>query len=146
MPNNNAIEETESYLDLLKFHDPFKFPEAEALIPLNPRRWVSYAGSSILTQDLDKKTDNFMGNPIENLKTAKLYLETSTGPKQFAIRFGEVVGDTAVVNLLSEASGLAGVYANKAARKYAKKIEKSAKENPKSDAILKTKKFHLKLY
>lgn len=118
-------EETKSYLDLLKFHDPFKFPEAEGLIPINPKKWAAFSAGSVLGQNLEN-ADSFTGKPIDNLKTAKLYLETSTDTQQFCRRLGEVVLDTTAVNLAAEigdlvGSSAAGTYANHMGRKWRKK-------------------------
>ena len=47
---NLEISENQGYLDFLtKFEDPLKFPTAEALIPINPKRWASYSMGNILS-------------------------------------------------------------------------------------------------
>lgn len=59
---------TLSWAEYLTRYDPLKFPEAEALIPINPLKQTAYGTGSIVYQDL-KNAKGLINKPIENLNT-----------------------------------------------------------------------------
>lgn len=145
MPNQNAIEtESPTLSDLVKRYDFLRLPEAEgaALVPLDPRKLLPYAGGSIIGQDL-KTSNDLITKPLKNVKSAKVYIELAENKLDFYKRIGEVSLDTAAVNLISQLLALpsvsgpaaAGVYANQAAKRYDKKL----KSTPNRRYILKKK-------
>lgn len=144
---NLENSENQGYLDFLtKFEDPLKFPTAEALVPINPKRWSSFLMGNILSQDL-KNANSLTEKPLKNLQTTKLYLESSVNTTQFCRRFGEVTLDTIAVNIAAEIGELvgstgAGIYANQAANRYQNKIDESIKNDP--DSALKHRKINIR--
>jgi hypothetical protein len=54
---------------------------AEALVPLNPRRWPAYLAGSAMSGDMPEFSDK-VAAPFTNLLTAKKYLETSQSDVQ----------------------------------------------------------------
>ena len=115
----NAIEAAEETPFLADY-----FPNlfAEALIPLNPRRWPAYLAGSTMASDMPEFGDK-VATPFTNLLTAKEYLETSQSDVQWRDRFWKVVEDKFTVNGASELGGELGSFgsgaaANKMADKY----------------------------
>lgn len=135
MSENENIGSREFY-DLFELCEYLKIPDdwleipgAEALIPVNPRRWVKHAAGSILSQEpqtADAK--DLLAKPFTNLATGVDYLKDSHNKSHFASRATEVFVDTVRVNGLSEVGNFpgnvgSGVYANWAADKYKVKME-----------------------
>jgi len=95
---------------------------AEALVPLNPRRWPAYLARSAMASNMPEFGDK-VATPFTNLLTAKEYLETSQSDAQWWDRFWKFLEDTTKINLYCEAgqdigSFGAGAAANKMADKY----------------------------
>ena len=101
-------------------------PQAEALIPINPIRWLAHAVGSIVGQDL-QNADSLVAKPFTNLAIAKQYLGTAHNRSHFCRRASEVGMDTLDINALSEWSvvgnAASGTYANWAANKYRIQME-----------------------
>lgn len=85
----NAIEAAEETPFLADY-----FPNlfAEALIPLNPRRWPAYLAGIAMASDMLEFGDK-VATPFTNLITAKGYLETSQSDVQWRDRFWKVVAN-----------------------------------------------------
>jgi len=95
---------------------------AEALVPINPRRWPAFAAGSAMSSDMPDLKDKLQ-TPLENLRVAKEYLETSQSDLQWRARFWQVAKDTEKINLASELGDVvgsfgAGVASNKIADGY----------------------------
>lgn len=85
----NAIEAAEETPFLADY-----FPNlfAEALIPLNTRRWPAYLAGIAMASDMLEFGDK-VATPFTNLITAKGYLETSQSDVQWRDRFWKVVAN-----------------------------------------------------
>jgi len=73
MPN---IRNAEQILEAITDHLPELPlpPVANAMImPVNPQRWASYIGGSILTQNLESGSADLISRPFENLRLAQAY-------------------------------------------------------------------------
>lgn len=108
--------------DSLSTWDSSLFPGAEALIPLNPSRWPAFDAGSAVASESQDMVDKIL-NPLDNLRVAAEYLETSKSDVQWRARFWTVCEDTATVNAACELGGdvgsfTAGVSSNKIAEKY----------------------------
>ena len=95
---------------------------AEALVPLNPYRWGTYAAGSVSASDMPEIGDK-LKTPFSNLQVAKEYLETSQSDVQWRDRFWKVAEDTAKINGSCELGDYvgsfgAGAAANKIADSY----------------------------
>ena len=62
---------------------------AEALVPVNPRRWPAFTAGSVMASDMPEFADKIK-TPIENLIVAKEYLETAQSDIQWRDRFWQV--------------------------------------------------------
>lgn len=108
--------------DSLSTRDSSFFPGAEALIPLNPGRWPAFDAGSAVASESQEIVDKIL-NPLDNLRVASEYLETSKSDVQWRARFWTVCEDTATINAACELGGnagsfTAGVSSNKIAEKY----------------------------
>ena len=95
---------------------------AEALVPINPYRWPAFTAGSAMASDMPDVKDKLV-TPLDNLRVAKEYLETSQSDIQWRDRFWKVAQDTAKINLASELGGDvgsfgAGAVSNKIADRY----------------------------
>lgn len=57
------------------------FPSAEALVPINPRRWPAFGAGSAIVSESPQIVDKVL-NPLDNLRVAAEYLETSKSDVQ----------------------------------------------------------------
>ena len=55
---------------------------AEALVPINPRRWPAFDAGSAMASDMPDIGDKIK-TPLENLLVAKEYLETAQSDVQW---------------------------------------------------------------
>ena len=95
---------------------------AEALAPINPRRWPAFTAGSAMASDMPDIKDKIQ-TPLDNLRVAKEYLETSQSDVQWRGRLWQVAHDTANINIASELGGevgpfIAGAASNKIADGY----------------------------
>jgi hypothetical protein len=95
---------------------------AEALVPINIRRWLSFAAGSASASDMPEFGDKIK-TPFENLVVAKEYLETSQSDIQYRDRFWKLSEDTTTINCACELGGesatfASGVLSNKIADNY----------------------------
>ena len=102
----NPIEAAEDTPFLVDY-----FPNlfAEALVPLNPKRWPAYLAGSAMASDMPEFGDK-VATPFTNLLTAKEYLETSQSDVQWRDRFWKVVEYTFTINGASELGGELGSF------------------------------------
>ncbi len=108
--------------DSLSTRESSFFPSTEALIPLNPRRWPAFDAGSAVASESPEIIDKVL-NPLDNLRVAVEYLETSKSDVQWRARFWTVCEDTLTINTACEVGGdagsfMAGVSSNKIAEKY----------------------------
>lgn len=101
-------------------------PGAKALVPLNPIRWPAFDAGSALVSENQEIVDKIL-NPLDNLRVAAEYLETSKSDVQWRARFWPVFEDTGTINAVCEVGGdagsfMAGVSSNKIAEKYMDEI------------------------
>ena len=82
---------------------------AEALVPINPRRWPAFAAGSLMASDMPDLKDKLQ-TPLDNLRVAKEYLETSQSDTQWRDRFWKIAQDTTAINLASEMGGDVGSF------------------------------------
>ena len=82
---------------------------AEALVPVNPRRWPAFTAGSVMSDDMPDINDKLQ-NPLNNLRVAKEYLETAQSDIQWRDRFWQVTEDTMAINLASEMGGNVGSF------------------------------------
>jgi len=82
---------------------------AEALIPVNPQRWLGYLAGSISTSEMTEFNDK-VTTPFNNLLVAKEYLETSQSDVQWRDRFWNLMTDTAEINSESEVGSQVGAF------------------------------------
>jgi len=101
-----------------------QFPNmfAEALVPINPSRWPDFTAGSAFASDMPEIGDKIQ-TPLDNLRVAKEYLETSQSDIQWRDRVWQVAEDTTTINLSCEfgkdtGSFGAGAMANKIADRY----------------------------
>lgn len=71
---------------------------AEALIPLNPTRWPTFAAGSFFNSDMPEFTDK-LTIPQHNLIVAKEYLETSQSDTQWRDRVWKIAKDTLSISI-----------------------------------------------
>ena len=95
---------------------------AEALVPINPRRWPAFTAGSSMSSDMPDIKDKLQ-TPLDNLRVAKEYLETSHSDAQWRWRFWQVTRATERINIASELGGDvgsfgAGAASNKIADRY----------------------------
>lgn len=95
---------------------------AEALVPINPRRWPAFTAGSSMASDMTD-INGKLQNPVDNLRVAKEYLETAQSDLQWRDRFWKVTQDTTAINFASEIGGdvgsfTAGAVSNKIADGY----------------------------
>ena len=95
---------------------------AEALVPINPRRWPAFAAGSAMASEMPEFGDKIQ-TPFNNLLVAKEYLETSQSDVQWRDRTWQVIQDTFSINGACEmgedlGSFAAGGAANKIADGY----------------------------
>lgn len=95
---------------------------AEALVPINPRRWAAFDAGSAMSSDMADIGDKIK-TPLDNLLVAKEYLETAQSDVQWRSRLWQVAQDTTSINMASELGGDvgsfgAGAYSNKIAEGY----------------------------
>lgn len=116
-----GIEEiAENQLPFLAEYFPNFF--AEGLIPVNPRHWPAFVAGSAMASDMPEFGDK-LKTPLENLRVAKEFLESSKSEIQWRDRFWKVAEDCIGINAaceLGEDAGSfgAGCAANKIADKY----------------------------
>ena len=96
---SNLASETHYSNGILETYFPNMF--SEALVPINPIRWLSYTAGSALSIDMPALGDKIK-TPFQNLLVAKEYLETSQSDVQWRDRFWKVAEDTATTNLSCE--------------------------------------------
>lgn len=77
---------------------------AEALAPINPRRWAAFTAGSSMASDMPGIKDKLQ-TPFDNLLVAKEYLETSQSDLQWRARLWQVAQDTTAINIASELGG-----------------------------------------
>jgi hypothetical protein len=82
---------------------------AEALVPVNPRRWPAFAAGSAMASDMPDLKDKLQ-TPLENLRVAKEYLETAQSDLQWRARLWQVAQDTTTLNFASEQGGDVGSF------------------------------------
>jgi len=95
---------------------------AEALAPINPHRWPAFGAGSAMASDMPDIKDK-LKTPLDNLRVAKEYLETSHSDAQWRWRFWQVTRATERINIASELGGDvgsfgAGAASNKIADRY----------------------------
>ncbi len=92
---------------------------AEALVPLNPRKWPAFVAGSAMASEMPEFGDKIQ-TPFNNLLVAKEYLETSQSDVQWRDRIWQVSQDTFSINGAGEDLGSfgAGAAANKIADEY----------------------------
>ena len=83
---------------------------AEALAPVNPRRWPPFVFGSFMASDMPESKDKLQ-TPLNNLRVAKEYLETSQSDLQYRARLWQVLQDTAAINIASEQGDVLGSFA-----------------------------------
>lgn len=74
---------------------------AEALVPINPRRWPAFTAGSAMASDMPDVKGKLQ-NPLDNLRVAKEYLETAQSDLQWRARLWQVAEDTTTINIASE--------------------------------------------
>jgi len=99
---------------------------AEALVPINPRRWPGFVAGSAMASEMPGSGDK-VATPFTNLVTAKEYLETAHSDIQWRGRLWQIAQDTATINFASELGGdagsfMAGAASNKIADGYMNKM------------------------
>ena len=82
---------------------------AEALVPINPRRWPAFTAGSSMASGMPDIKDKLQ-TPLDNLRVAKEYLETSQSDIQWRDRFWKVAQDTEAINFASEIGGDVGSF------------------------------------
>ena len=82
---------------------------AEALVPINPRRWPAFTAGSSMSSDMPDIKDKLQ-TPLDNLRVAKEYLETAQSDTQWRDRFWKVAQDTTTINIASEIGGDVGSF------------------------------------
>lgn len=82
---------------------------AEALVPVNPHRWPAFTAGSAMASDMPDLKDKLQ-TPLDNLRVAKEYLETSQSNTQWRARFWQVAQDTAAINIASEQGDVVGAF------------------------------------
>ena len=108
---------------------------AEALAPINPRRWPAFMAGSSMSSGIPASKDKLQ-TPFNNLLIAKEYLKTAQSDTQWRYRFWKVAEDTATINIESEIGGDvgsfgAGTASNKIADSYmAEMVITEATKNP----------------
>ena len=78
---------------------------AEALVPINPRRWPAFTARSYISSDMPGINDKLQ-TLLNNLRVAKKYLEIAQNDTQWRNRFWKVVEDTTTINLGVQCSHL----------------------------------------
>ena len=108
MPGNDKIGLLN---DILKtVDDKLRFPEAEALVPINPHHWGPYAAGAALASDLPNLEDR-LKQGVFNLETAYDYLDTAPTDVCYNDRFADVFEDFLKVNAMCALGGDAGAFA-----------------------------------
>jgi hypothetical protein len=108
---------------------------AEALMLINPSRWPAFMAGSALASDMPDIKDKLQ-TPLDNLRVAKEYLETSQRDLQWRTRLWQVTQDTTTINFAYEIAGDvgsfgAGTASNKIADGYmAEMIDTEVTKNP----------------
>jgi hypothetical protein len=82
---------------------------AEALVPINPRRWPAFAAGSDMASDMPDIKDKLQ-TPLDNLRVAKEYLETAQSDLQWRAQIWQVVQDTTTISFASEIGGDVGSF------------------------------------
>ncbi len=82
---------------------------AEALVPINPRRWPAFTAGSSMSSDMPDIKDKLQ-TPLDNLRVAKEYLETAQSDIQWRDRLWQVAQDTTTINIASEIGGDVGSF------------------------------------
>lgn len=108
---------------------------AEALVPVNPRRWPAFTAESSMASDMPDIKDKLQ-TPLDNLRVAEEYLETSQSDLQWRDRLWKVAQDTTTINIGAELGGDlesfgAGAASSKTADGYmAEMVITEATKNP----------------
>ena len=72
-------------------NDWLTIPGAEALIPVNPRRWAAHAAGSVLSQKTETAEPmGLLAKPFTNLATSVEYIKNSHNASHFVSRSKEV--------------------------------------------------------
>lgn len=66
-------------------------------MPINPRRWPAFAAGSSMASEMPDLKDKLQ-TPLDNLRVAKEYLETSQSDTQWRDRFWKIAKDTEKIN------------------------------------------------
>ena len=82
---------------------------ADALVPMNPRRWPAFTAGSSMLSDMPDINDKLQ-TPFNNLRVAKEYLETAQSDIQWRDRVWKLAQDTTTINLASEMGGDVGSF------------------------------------
>lgn len=82
---------------------------ADALVPLNPRRWAAFMAGSSMASDMPDTKDKLQ-TPFDNLRAATEFLETSQSDLQWRARFWQIIQDTTTINIASEFGGDVGSF------------------------------------
>ena len=98
----------------------------EGLITLNPMRMPGHMFSTAFSDSM-RDGRNSLLRPLENVQIGMEFLSSSQSDAQYNSRFGQVIHDIAITNLLAEMCGapgemIAGDYANQAADEYMQQI------------------------
>jgi hypothetical protein len=117
---------------------------ADALVPINPIRWLAYTTGSAMASDMPEFGDKIQ-TPFTNFLVTKEYLETSKSDIQWRDRFWKMVEDTTTINILSEIGGDfaafgGGAMLNKIADRYVEKMVKTI------FTLRKSEKLNLRIY
>ena len=101
------IKDDDARLDLKSFFQSFDEnfqigPQpVEALIPLNPMRMPAHIMATDLSDNMRNGKDSLL-RPFENIQISLEYLSSSQSDAHYNSRFGQIVHDTAIFNLLAE--------------------------------------------
>jgi hypothetical protein len=82
---------------------------AEALVPVNPRRWPAFMAGSTMSSEMTDIKDKLQ-TPLDNLRVAKEYLETSQSDLQWRAWIWQIAQDTATINIASEQGDVVGSF------------------------------------
>lgn len=82
---------------------------ADALAPINPRRWAAFTAGSSMASDMPDIKDKLQ-TLFDNLRVAKEYLETSQSDLQWRDRLWQIAQDTTTINIASELGGDVGSF------------------------------------
>jgi len=119
----------------------------EGLIPLNPIRMPGHILSTAFSDNMRDGKDSLL-RPINNIQVGLEYLASSQSDAHYNSRFGQVIHDTTIINVLAETCGvpgqiIAGDYANQAADEYVQQMIEDEANPLEDDAIARS--FRLRL-